>query len=318
MQRQALKELLSDWHEWLPLAGIAVLAIVGIVLWLRRKPEDASDIERQRRAYLNRVGRIVEGQVLEVVDHQPVETRNSRRESIRDVSRSARPSPSSNGTQKLLYYTYSISGVTYETAQDITGLEEAVAPESRGRRSNRQREIRSLESQQFHPPRRRLVRAALNDQTAMLIMRPHAKSIHAAKLALMKNTACTSKHSNTSNKSVEGDTLSSFAEDQFASTSRSASSRCLHCCRNCTQVSAQQKHSPQNSAISCAARPSATIDPGLYSALRWRLIGPYRAGRVSAVAGIPGDPTTYYMGTPGGGVWKTTSGGTVWKPDLRR
>jgi photosystem II stability/assembly factor-like uncharacterized protein len=56
------------------------------------------------------------------------------------------------------------------------------------------------------------------------------------------------------------------------------------------------------------------IDPSLYSGMRWRLIGPYRAGRVSAVAGIPGDPTTYYMGTPGGGVWKTTSGGTVWKP----
>jgi photosystem II stability/assembly factor-like uncharacterized protein len=48
--------------------------------------------------------------------------------------------------------------------------------------------------------------------------------------------------------------------------------------------------------------------------MRWRLIGPYRAGRVSAVAGIPGDPTTYYMGTPGGGIWKTASGGTVWKP----
>jgi photosystem II stability/assembly factor-like uncharacterized protein len=63
-----------------------------------------------------------------------------------------------------------------------------------------------------------------------------------------------------------------------------------------------------------SASPAPTIDPSLYSAMRWRLIGPYRAGRVSAVAGIPGDPTTYYMGTPGGGVWKTTSGGTVWKP----
>ena len=48
--------------------------------------------------------------------------------------------------------------------------------------------------------------------------------------------------------------------------------------------------------------------------MRWRLIGPYRAGRVSAVAGIPGNPAVYYMGTPGGGVWKTTDGGRVWKP----
>lgn len=56
------------------------------------------------------------------------------------------------------------------------------------------------------------------------------------------------------------------------------------------------------------------IDPGLYSAMRWRLIGPYRAGRVTAVVGIPGNPAIYYIGTPGGGVWKTTDGGTVWKP----
>jgi photosystem II stability/assembly factor-like uncharacterized protein len=61
--------------------------------------------------------------------------------------------------------------------------------------------------------------------------------------------------------------------------------------------------------------PSAgPLDPSAYSAMRWRLIGPYRAGRVSAVAGIPGDPTTYYMGLPGGGVWKTTDAGRVWKP----
>ncbi len=56
------------------------------------------------------------------------------------------------------------------------------------------------------------------------------------------------------------------------------------------------------------------VDPSLYAAMRWRLIGPYRAGRVSAVAGIPGDPAVYYMGTPGGGVWKTFDAGRVWKP----
>src|ERR1700685_3819604 len=56
------------------------------------------------------------------------------------------------------------------------------------------------------------------------------------------------------------------------------------------------------------------VDPSLYAAMRWRLIGPYRAGRVSAVVGIPGDAAVYYMGTPGGGVWKTTDAGRVWKP----
>ncbi|MGH9725418.1 MAG: WD40/YVTN/BNR-like repeat-containing protein, partial [Candidatus Acidiferrales bacterium] len=59
---------------------------------------------------------------------------------------------------------------------------------------------------------------------------------------------------------------------------------------------------------------AARIDPSLFSSMRWRSIGPYRAGRVSAVAGISGDPSTYYMGTPGGGVWKTTDGGITWKP----
>ena len=66
-------------------------------------------------------------------------------------------------------------------------------------------------------------------------------------------------------------------------------------------------------AQSPASETTATVDPSLYSAMRWRLIGPYRAGRVSAVAGVPGNPAVYYMGEPGGGVWKTTDGGRVWK-----
>jgi photosystem II stability/assembly factor-like uncharacterized protein len=74
-------------------------------------------------------------------------------------------------------------------------------------------------------------------------------------------------------------------------------------------------HAQQNSAAAASATAAPPIvDPSLYSAMRWRLIGPYRAGRVSAVVGVPGDAATYYMGTPGGGVWKTTSGGTTWKP----
>jgi photosystem II stability/assembly factor-like uncharacterized protein len=51
-----------------------------------------------------------------------------------------------------------------------------------------------------------------------------------------------------------------------------------------------------------------------FSGMKWRLLGPFRGGRVTAVAGVPGDPTTYYFGTPGGGVWKSSNGGRVWFP----
>ena len=67
-------------------------------------------------------------------------------------------------------------------------------------------------------------------------------------------------------------------------------------------------------ARNAVQQKAPTVDSSFYSGMRWRLLGPYRAGRVSAVSGIPGDPATYYMGTPGGGVWKTTDAGRVWKP----
>ena len=51
----------------------------------------------------------------------------------------------------------------------------------------------------------------------------------------------------------------------------------------------------------------------LEGALEWRCIGPYRAGRVIAVAGDPVDPRVFYFGTVGGGVWKSTDGGTYWQ-----
>ena len=65
-----------------------------------------------------------------------------------------------------------------------------------------------------------------------------------------------------------------------------------------------------------AAIPLAAqvYNASLYRAMRWRQIGPFRAGRVTAVAGIPGNAAVYYMGTPGGGVWKTVDGGVVWLP----
>ncbi len=51
-----------------------------------------------------------------------------------------------------------------------------------------------------------------------------------------------------------------------------------------------------------------------YSGLRWRMIGPFRGGRVNAVSGAPGQPNTFYFGSVGGGVWKSTNSGRTWAP----
>lgn len=48
--------------------------------------------------------------------------------------------------------------------------------------------------------------------------------------------------------------------------------------------------------------------------MQYRLIGPFRGGRSLTAAGIPGDPTTWYFGSTGGGVWKSTDGAITWKP----
>ena len=53
---------------------------------------------------------------------------------------------------------------------------------------------------------------------------------------------------------------------------------------------------------------------GPWHGLTWRSIGPFRGGRVLAVAGVIGDPHTYYFGGVGGGVWKSTDGGLTWRP----
>ena len=47
--------------------------------------------------------------------------------------------------------------------------------------------------------------------------------------------------------------------------------------------------------------------------LEWRCIGPFRGGRSAAVTGVEGKPMLFYMGSTGGGVWKTTNGGSTWE-----
>ena len=57
---------------------------------------------------------------------------------------------------------------------------------------------------------------------------------------------------------------------------------------------------------------NVVYDPSLYDALQYRLIGPFRGGRVTAVSGVREQKHTFYMGSTGGGVWKTTDGGERW------
>jgi photosystem II stability/assembly factor-like uncharacterized protein len=59
---------------------------------------------------------------------------------------------------------------------------------------------------------------------------------------------------------------------------------------------------------------TTTIDPVLYGGLKWRMVGPFRAGRVNAVTGVPGQPNTFYFGSVGGGVWKSSNAGRTWNP----
>lgn len=67
-----------------------------------------------------------------------------------------------------------------------------------------------------------------------------------------------------------------------------------------------------------AQRKKNNVDTGpsylesLYNSLEWRLVGPFRGGRAGTVSGVIGDPNLYYMGTAGGGVWKTTDAGSSW------
>src|ERR1700730_2409348 len=55
-------------------------------------------------------------------------------------------------------------------------------------------------------------------------------------------------------------------------------------------------------------------DSSLYSGLRWRMIGPFRGGRVNAVSGVIGQPDTFYFGSVGGGLWKSNNAGRTWTP----
>ncbi len=67
-------------------------------------------------------------------------------------------------------------------------------------------------------------------------------------------------------------------------------------------------------AFVCSASLYAQVDFNAIKDLEYRLIGPFRGGRVDTVAGVTSQPNVYYFGATGGGVWKTTDGGAGWQP----
>ncbi len=63
-----------------------------------------------------------------------------------------------------------------------------------------------------------------------------------------------------------------------------------------------------------SAQGGATVNPSLYSGMRWRSVGPARGGRSLTVSGSDARPMEYWFGATGGGAWKTTDGGSNWTP----
>lgn len=116
-----MKTLLSDWKTVLAIvaAGLAAVAMIGYAFF---KPVvDPEEAERRRRLHLNQIGRIAEGQVVELVE-QPAEPQQASRSLFGTRSRPL----AQHRSRHLVSYSYLISGVTYHTAQDITGLESQV------------------------------------------------------------------------------------------------------------------------------------------------------------------------------------------------
>jgi hypothetical protein len=113
-----LRFLFADLNLMLIMAGVGVAALVMIGYAFSRPKENPEAIERKRRLHLNQIGRITEGQVVELAEHRH-EPPAERKALFRPGARSS----AGNQLRHLVSYSYAISGVTYHTAQDITGLE---------------------------------------------------------------------------------------------------------------------------------------------------------------------------------------------------
>jgi len=108
----------EQWHALL-LAAAAILLAAGGIAFRRRRPADPAEIERRRRLRLSQMGRIVEGHIVEIEEEGQMTA-----DPLRVAPAVTRASgATAHGHHRVVFYRYSISGVTYETAQDVSGLD---------------------------------------------------------------------------------------------------------------------------------------------------------------------------------------------------
>jgi hypothetical protein len=116
-----VKEVFTDWKLVLGLGAGSILALGLVVFAFMRPNVDPEEAERKRRLHLNLVGRIAEGQVVDLSEQEPEPASGQRGFLPTRSKQLAPPRP-----RHMVSYSYSISGVTYHTAQDVTGLESQV------------------------------------------------------------------------------------------------------------------------------------------------------------------------------------------------
>src|SRR5438105_10996666 len=105
----------------LAMGGAAIAALAMVAYAFLRPAVNPEEEERKRRLHLNQIGRIAEGQIVELVEHPP-ESQAARKGLFRAAARPLRDMR----PRHLVSYSYAISGVIYHTAQDITGLESQI------------------------------------------------------------------------------------------------------------------------------------------------------------------------------------------------
>ncbi|MBZ5539322.1 MAG: hypothetical protein LAN61_02260 [Acidobacteriia bacterium] len=117
-----MQDVLDNWKMLLAAAGLCVTGIAAVSYAFLRPQTNPGETERKRRLLLNQIGRIAEGHVVELVE-QDGEPATPGGGMFRGKDRT----PAAPAGRKLIWYSYAISGVTYQTAQDVTGLDSQVS-----------------------------------------------------------------------------------------------------------------------------------------------------------------------------------------------